>query len=81
MLEEIVSLIEKEEDEGLKKEVDKRRMRLGAAGPEQLKKDVGREIWGKSQVRFLRNYLGTILILCSAPCVLQRDLESPEYSG
>lgn len=50
VLEEIIIMTEKDEEETLKKEVDKRRMRLGAAGPEELKKEVGREVWGSSQV-------------------------------
>lgn len=53
ILEEIIALIEKDEDEMVKKEVDKRRMRLGAAGPEELRKDVGREVWGSSKVGFI----------------------------
>jgi superkiller protein 3 len=44
-------LIERDEEEVMKKEIDKRRMRLGAEGPEQLRKDVGREVWGSSKVR------------------------------
>jgi len=50
ILEEIIAILEKDEDEALKREVDKRRMRLGAAGPEQLKKEVGREIWSTSRL-------------------------------
>jgi len=51
VLEEIITLTEQDEEETLKKEVDKRRMRLGASGPEELRKEVGREIWGSSNVR------------------------------
>ncbi|TFK44590.1 superkiller protein 3 [Crucibulum laeve] len=49
-LEEIVNLVEAEEEQTLHREVEKRRMRLGAAGPEQLKKEVGKEIWSKSRL-------------------------------
>jgi superkiller protein 3 len=49
-LEEIVALTEKDEEENLKREIDKRKTRLGAAGPEELKKEVGREVWGTSKV-------------------------------
>lgn len=51
VIQEIVSLLEKEEDETLQKEVEKRRMRLGASRPEVLRKEVGKEIWSVSQVR------------------------------
>lgn len=54
IVEEIIDILEKDEDEILKKEVDKRRTRLGAAGPEQIKKEVGREIWSTSRVRTSR---------------------------
>lgn len=48
-LEEIIALLEAQEEETLKKEIEKRRTRLGAAGPEQLRKDIGISIWGESQ--------------------------------
>ncbi|GJE96722.1 TPR-like protein [Phanerochaete sordida] len=50
ILEEIVSIVEKNEQSAFEKEVQKRRTRLGAAGPEQIKRDVGREIWGASKL-------------------------------
>ena len=50
IIEEIVSIIEKEEQLTVKSEVERRRTRLGAAGPEQIRKDVGREVWGSSKV-------------------------------
>ncbi|KAG5653623.1 hypothetical protein H0H81_011849 [Sphagnurus paluster] len=49
-LEEIVRLLEIHEQDTLNKEVEKRRMRLGAAGPEILRKEVGRDIWGNSKL-------------------------------
>lgn len=55
----MIKLTETYEEETLKKEVDKRRMRLGAAGPEQLKQEVGREIWGASRVRTFQCRQGT----------------------
>ena len=51
ILEEIVGIVERNEQSAFEKEVQKRRTRLGAAGPEQIKRDVGREIWGASKVR------------------------------
>ncbi|CCM00695.1 uncharacterized protein FIBRA_02734 [Fibroporia radiculosa] len=50
VLEEIVSIYEKQESETIDSEVAKRRTRLGAAGPEQLRKEVGREILGASKL-------------------------------
>lgn len=49
VLEEIVQLLETDEDERMKKEFDKRRMRLGAPKPEILKKEVQQEMLGESQ--------------------------------
>lgn len=51
ILEEIVGLIERQESLHLQKEVERRRTRLGAGGPEQVKKEVGRETWAQSRVR------------------------------
>lgn len=51
ILEEIITLTEKDEDETIKKEVDKRRMRLGALAPEELRKEVSTEVLGSSKVR------------------------------
>jgi superkiller protein 3 len=50
ILEEITQIAEKEEEEGIKKEVEKRRTRLGASSPQQLRLEVGREYWSISQV-------------------------------
>jgi superkiller protein 3 len=50
ILEEIITLTEKDEDETIKKEVDKRRMRLGASAPEELKKEINIEVLGSSKV-------------------------------
>uniref|UniRef100_D8QCZ7 Superkiller protein 3 n=1 Tax=Schizophyllum commune (strain H4-8 / FGSC 9210) TaxID=578458 RepID=D8QCZ7_SCHCM len=55
ILEEMVALLEQDEAEQLKREVEKRRTRLGAAGPEQLRREVGREIWGTSKLPTLYN--------------------------
>ncbi|KAJ7647495.1 superkiller protein 3 [Roridomyces roridus] len=48
VLEEIMAIVETAEEEAFTKEVAKRRTRLGAASPEQLRKEVGIEIWGPS---------------------------------
>jgi len=53
IFEEIIALTEKDEDETVKKEIDKRRTRLGAFGLEELKREVGREVWGASKVMSL----------------------------
>jgi superkiller protein 3 len=51
---EIMALVEKDEDETFKRELDKRRLRLNALGPEELKKEVEREVWGTSKVSIFR---------------------------
>ncbi|KAG1896020.1 superkiller protein 3 [Suillus fuscotomentosus] len=53
--EELVSLTEREEEMFIKSEFDKRRTRLGAPKPEQLKKDIGIEIWHSSKLPVLYN--------------------------
>lgn len=50
ILEEIIGIIEKNEQSAFEAEVMKRRTRLGAAGPEQIKRDVTREIWSASKL-------------------------------
>lgn len=51
VLEEITSLTETLDEDAYKREVDKRRMRLGASSPDQLKKEVFRDISDGSQVQ------------------------------
>ncbi|KAH8093923.1 TPR-like protein [Cristinia sonorae] len=55
ILEEIISIYEREEEAAIKNEVERRRTRLGAAGPEQIKREVGREVWGSSKLPALYN--------------------------
>ncbi|KAI0700930.1 TPR-like protein [Cytidiella melzeri] len=50
IIEEIVSIIEKHEHDVFTNEVAKRRTRLGAAGPEAVKREVGREVWSSSRL-------------------------------
>lgn len=50
VLQEITELTEAQEDETFKKEFERRRTRLGAAGPEQIKREVSLEICNKSRV-------------------------------
>ena len=52
VLEEIVAMTETMEEDTLKREVEKRRTRLGASSPEQLRKEVLSEISKTSQVCF-----------------------------
>ncbi|KAG2355063.1 hypothetical protein BDR07DRAFT_1304231 [Suillus spraguei] len=53
--EELVSLIEREEEMFIKSEFDKRRTRLGGPKPEQLRKDIGIEVWHSSKLPTLYN--------------------------
>ncbi|CAA7259262.1 unnamed protein product [Cyclocybe aegerita] len=55
VLEEIVSLTERLEEDTFKREVERRRTRLGASSPEQIRKEVFREISSKSQLPSLYN--------------------------
>ena len=57
ILEEIVILIEKDEDETVKKEIDKRRQRLGASIGEELVKEVVRERLGTSKANLLKDWV------------------------
>ncbi|KAF8557962.1 superkiller protein 3 [Imleria badia] len=50
IIEEIVSIIERDEEVFVKNEFDKRRTRLGGPSPDQLKKDIGVEVWGTSRL-------------------------------
>jgi superkiller protein 3 len=57
ILEEIVSLIEKDEDGTVKKEIDQRRQRMGGPTGEELRKEVVREILGTSKAILLNNWV------------------------
>ncbi|KAF7315319.1 Antiviral protein [Mycena indigotica] len=48
VVEEIITILEREESSTYAKEVAKRRTRLGAASPEVLRKEVGVEVWSDS---------------------------------
>ncbi|KAF5351978.1 hypothetical protein D9756_007386 [Leucocoprinus leucothites] len=50
VLEEIVDLTEKQEKAHMDKEVERRRTRLGSGSPEQVRREVGREIWAASRL-------------------------------
>ncbi|KAG1761965.1 superkiller protein 3 [Suillus occidentalis] len=53
--EELISLTEREEEIFIKSEFDKRRTRLGGPKPEQLRKDIGIEVWHSSKLPALYN--------------------------
>ncbi|EMD32118.1 hypothetical protein CERSUDRAFT_119089 [Gelatoporia subvermispora B] len=55
ILEEMVSIYEQDEESFIQKEVAKRRTRLGAGTPEQIRKEVGREAMGTSKLPHLYN--------------------------
>ncbi|KAL0956081.1 hypothetical protein HGRIS_002250 [Hohenbuehelia grisea] len=59
ILEEIVTLLEKEEAESSKREIDKRRMRLGAPSLVQITKDVKRELSLDSQLPHLYHLISS----------------------
>jgi superkiller protein 3 len=49
-LEEIVSLVERSEEDAYVKEVERRRTRINAGTPQEVQNEVGRDIWGASKV-------------------------------
>lgn len=53
ILDEIIFLTEILEADTSSRELEKRRMRLGALGPDQLRKEVFRDISDSSQVQFM----------------------------
>ncbi|KAG1742187.1 superkiller protein 3 [Suillus lakei] len=53
--EELILLTEREEEMFIKFEFDKRRTRLGGPKPEQLRKDIGIEVWHSSKLPALYN--------------------------
>ncbi|KAI0322400.1 TPR-like protein [Amylostereum chailletii] len=50
VFEEIAAILEKDEQDAMKREVDNRRKRLNAAGPEEIKREVGRELLSVSRI-------------------------------
>src|SRR3984957_2242119 len=50
LLQEIVALVERDEEERIKNDLRNRRMRLGESSQEQLRKEVEREVLGSSRV-------------------------------
>ncbi|KAJ3913647.1 superkiller protein 3 [Lentinula edodes] len=55
VIEELITILEGDEDNYLKKELERRRTRLNAGPPDQIRKEIGREVWGKSRLPFLYN--------------------------
>lgn len=92
LIEEIVTLLEKEEELEITKEVERRRMRLGSGRPEDIRNEVGRDIWGASKVR--RTIHDHLLASSSKPAWLfynpffnvaafyvRRDYQPPRHLG
>ncbi|KAJ3899280.1 superkiller protein 3 [Lentinula edodes] len=55
VIEELITILEGDEDNYLKKELERRRTRLNAGPSDQIRKEIGREVWGKSRLPFLYN--------------------------
>ncbi|CAE6419894.1 Tetratricopeptide repeat protein 37 Short=TPR repeat protein 37 [Rhizoctonia solani AG-1 IB] len=53
VLEDIVFLVERSEEEAYTKEVERRRTRINAGTQQEVQNEVGRDIWGASKVRHL----------------------------
>ncbi|KAF9071064.1 TPR-like protein [Rhodocollybia butyracea] len=50
VIEELVAIIEREEETFIRKEFEKRRTRLNAGPPDQIRKQIGCEVWGNSRL-------------------------------
>jgi len=57
ILEEIVALLETEEEEIIGSEIKNRRMRLNAPPVEEIEREVWRQVYASSQVRFFLRHL------------------------
>lgn len=79
VLEEIIAILEREEESFVKKEFEKRRTRLNAGPADQIRKEIGREVWGKSRASLCcsMNYLHSQP--CSVAIPLQRGISSPQH--
>jgi len=84
VLQKVLSLTESQEEDNSKREIERRRTRLGAAGLEQIKKEVYLEVSAKSQVGPHRdNYLYLLIQtnLFLASCTVRCHLESSQHVG
>ncbi|KAJ4468236.1 TPR-like protein [Lentinula aciculospora] len=55
VIEELISILEGDEANYTQKEFEKRRTRLNAGSADQIRKEIGREVWGKSRLPSLYN--------------------------
>jgi superkiller protein 3 len=69
-LEEVISLTEAEEEGVFRREIEKRRTRLGASSPEQLRKEVFKEISTESKVCIFLQSFPVLLISVSVTHLL-----------
>ena len=63
ILQEILKLTQAQEEERFEKEVERRRMRIGAAGPEAVRREVGLEMFSASEVRFHFVYPWNLMLI------------------
>ncbi|KDR75408.1 hypothetical protein GALMADRAFT_98862 [Galerina marginata CBS 339.88] len=75
VLEEVISLTESYEENTMKREIEKRRTRLGVSGPEQLRKEVFNEIFSKSR---LPSLYGSILNHPNTSDDLRSEIETKQ---
>ena len=80
VIEEIISLTEQNEEGFIKTEFDRRRTRLGASQPDQLKKEIGLEVWRTSKVgsTYHRCHLANTRV--QLPLLYQEVLNHPNTS-
>ena len=79
VLEEIIGLVERQEEDYTKKEFEKRRTRLNAGPPDEIRQTIGREIWGSSKVGSTGCFRLSIIKFFLAPCTIPRSLEPSQY--
>lgn len=79
ILEEIVGLVEVQEISHIEKETERRRTRLGAGSPEQIRREVGREVWAQSHVWNMSASSSATADCKLAPPPIQPNHESSEF--
>jgi superkiller protein 3 len=82
VIEEIVTILEKEEESQISKEIDRRRFRLGAGRPEDIRSEVGLGVWKESKVSGVIFDLSNELIVfyCQLPDVYNLIINHPSTS-
>ncbi|KIK67005.1 hypothetical protein GYMLUDRAFT_37036 [Collybiopsis luxurians FD-317 M1] len=73
VIEEIIAILERDEEIYFKREFEKRRTRLNAGSPDQIRREIGCEVWGSSRLPFL---YGQVLDQPDTSDALRRETDS-----